>query len=48
MRILVKNEEVTYVLLGKRVDELREDLVRDDSLGELVRVVGETSKSQSG
>ena len=39
---------MTYVLLGKRVDELREDFVGDDSLSKLVRVVGEAAKSQSG
>lgn len=36
----------TYVLLRERVDELRKDLVRDDSLSELIRVVGEAAKSE--
>ena len=38
---------MTYVLLRKRVDELREDFVGDDSLSKLVRVVGEATESQS-
>ena len=38
----------TYVLLGERVDKLGKDLVGDNSLSELVRVVGETSEGQSG
>ena len=39
--------KMTYVLLGERVDQLRKDLIRDDGLGELVRVVGEATESQS-
>ena len=38
---------LTYVLLRKRVDELGKNLVGDDSLSELVGVVGETAESQS-
>ena len=34
-------------MLRKRVDELREDLVGYNSLGEFIRVVGKTSKSES-
>ena len=37
---------VTYVLLGKRVNKLRQDLVGDDGLSELVRVVGETAEGK--
>lgn len=39
---------VESVLLRERVDELGKDLVRDNSLGEFVRVVSETSKSKGG
>ena len=39
--------KMTYVLLGERVDELREDLVGDDGLSKLVGVVGEATESQS-
>ena len=38
----------TYILFGKRVNELRKNLVRDDCLGELIRVVGKTSESEGG
>ena len=36
----------TYVLLGERVDQLGEDLVGDNSLGQLIRVVGQTAEGQ--
>ena len=38
----------TYVLLGEGVDELWEDLVGHDGLSQLVRVGGESAKSQGG
>ena len=38
---------MTYVLFREGVDKLGKDLVGDNSLSELVRVVGETAKSQS-
>ena len=38
---------VTYVLFRQRVDKLWEDLIGDDCFSELIRVVGETSKSES-
>ena len=41
----IRVEKVTYVLLRKRVDELGEDLVGDDSFSELIRVIGKTTKS---
>jgi hypothetical protein len=34
-------------LLGKRVNELREDLVRNDGLSKLIRVVGKTAEGKS-
>ena len=40
-------EAITYVLLGERVDELRKDLVGDDGLGQLIRVVGKTAEGES-
>ena len=39
---------VEAVLLGERVHELREDLVRDDGLGQLVVVVGEAAERERG
>jgi hypothetical protein len=36
----------THVLLAKGVHELREDLVGDDSLSEVVAVVGEAAQCQ--
>ena len=41
-------KSITYVLLGKGVNKLWKNLVRHNSLGELVRVVGESSKSKGG
>ena len=38
---------VTYVLLREGVDELWEDLVGDNSLGQLIRVVGKSSEGKS-
>ena len=47
--LLLTNQTLqTYVLLGERVDELREDLVGDDGLSELIRVVGETAEGEGG
>ena len=40
-------EAITYVLLGERVDKLRKDLVGDDGLGQLIRVVGKTAEGES-
>ena len=37
----------TYVLLRERVNELGKDLVGDNGLSELIRVVGEAAESQS-
>ena len=37
----------TYVLFRQRVDKLWENLVGDDGFSELIRVVGETSESES-
>lgn len=37
----------TYVLLGKGVDKLGEDLVGDNSLSQLIGVVGETAEGKS-
>ena len=34
-------------MLGKRVDKLGKDLVGHNSLGELIRVVGQTTEGQS-
>ena len=38
----------TYVLLRKRVDELRKDLVGDDGFSKFVRVVGKSAEGKSG
>ena len=38
--------KITYVLLREGVDKLWEDLVGDDSLSKLIRVVSESSKSK--
>ena len=49
IQIYVRKEvATTYVLLRKRIDELGKNLVRDDSLSKLIRVVSETSKGKSG
>ena len=49
IQIHVRKEVVTtYVLLRKRIDELGKNLVRDDSLSKLIRVVSETSEGKSG
>ena len=37
----------TYVLLGERVNKLREDLVRNDGLSKLIRVVSKAAKGKS-
>jgi hypothetical protein len=36
----------THILLAERVDELREDVVRDDSLREIIRVVCEAPERE--
>ncbi len=36
----------TYVLLGEWVDQLRKNLIWDDGLGQLVRVVGKTAECE--
>lgn len=38
---------VEAVLFGKRVDQLGKNLIGDNSLGELVGVVGKATKSES-
>jgi hypothetical protein len=38
---------ITYVLLGKRINELRKDFVRNDGLSELIRVVSESTEGKS-
>ncbi len=38
---------ITYVLLRKRINELRKDFVRNDGLSELIRVVCESTKGKS-
>jgi hypothetical protein len=36
----------THILIRERVDELRQDLVHDDSFGESLRVVGEAPQRE--
>ena len=42
------SKKITYVLLRKRVNKLWEDLIGDNSLSKLIRIVGQSTEGECG
>ena len=42
------SQNITYILLGKGVYKLWQDLVGDDGLSELIRIVCQSAESECG